>query len=61
MPSHDIDAVRTQLLERVGNSETPRDILRAPEFKDLYAAISKLPAEERGSYGKAVNELKQAV
>lgn len=61
MPSHDIDAVRAKLLEQVGSSETPRDVLRTPEFKDLYSAISKLPAEERGAYGKAVNELKQAV
>lgn len=34
-------------LKRWGKSETPRDILRAPEFKDLYAQIAKLPAEER--------------
>lgn len=61
MPSHDIDAVRARLLEEVGKSESPRDILRAPEFKELYARIAKLPAEERGPFGKAVNELKQAV
>ncbi|MEO6109844.1 MAG: phenylalanine--tRNA ligase subunit alpha [Candidatus Saccharimonadales bacterium] len=61
MPSTDIDAVRTSLLERVEASETPRDILRAPEFKDLYAAIGSLSPEERGPYGKAVNALKQAV
>lgn len=61
MPGHDIDAVRTQLLEKVGNSETPRDILRSPEFKNLYSAISSLPPEERGEYGRAVNEVKQAV
>lgn len=61
MPSHDLDSVRLQLLERVRTSETPRDILRAPEFKNLYSAIGSLPAEEKGPYGKAVNELKQAV
>ena len=61
MPSHDLDAVRQQLLERVATSETPRDILRAPEFKDLYSAIGTLSPEEKGPYGKAVNELKQAV
>ncbi|MDB5161513.1 MAG: pheS [Candidatus Saccharibacteria bacterium] len=61
MPSHDIDAVRTSLLERVATSETPRDVLRAPEFKDLYSAIGTLSLEEKGPYGKAVNELKQAV
>lgn len=61
MPSHDLDSVRLQLLERVKTSETPRDILRAPEFKDLYSAIGSLSPEEKGPYGKAVNELKQAV
>ncbi|HEY8992290.1 MAG TPA: phenylalanine--tRNA ligase subunit alpha [Candidatus Microsaccharimonas sp.] len=61
MPSHDLDSVRLQLLERVETSETPRDILRAPEFKDLYSAIGSLSPEEKGPYGKAVNELKQAV
>jgi len=61
MPSHDIDAVRLELLERVKTSETPRDILRAPEFKDLYSAIGSMSAEEKGPYGKSINELKQAV
>jgi len=61
MPSHDLDSVRLQLLERVKTSDTPRDILRAPEFKDLYSAIGSLSPEEKGPYGKAVNELKQAV
>jgi phenylalanyl-tRNA synthetase alpha chain len=61
MPSHDINAVRAKLLEQVGNGESPRDILRAPEFKDLYGQLAKLPAEERGPFGRAVNELKQAI
>jgi len=61
MPSHDIDAVRQELLERVRTSDTPRDVLRAPEFKSLYSAIGSLSPEEKGPYGKAVNELKQAI
>jgi phenylalanyl-tRNA synthetase alpha chain len=61
MPSHDIEAVQSALLERVHTSETPRDVLRAPEFKDLYSAIGSLSPEEKGPYGKAVNELKQAI
>ncbi|MFZ2126563.1 MAG: phenylalanine--tRNA ligase subunit alpha [Candidatus Microsaccharimonas sp.] len=61
MPSHDIDTIRQDLLAQVKASDTPRDILRAPVFKDLYSAIATMPAEERGSYGKAVNRLKQAV
>ncbi|RWZ78874.1 MAG: phenylalanine--tRNA ligase subunit alpha [Candidatus Microsaccharimonas sossegonensis] len=61
MPSHDLDSMRLQFLERVKTSETPGDILRAPEFKNLYSTIGSLSPEEKGPYGKAVNELKQAV
>ena len=34
-------------------------VLRAPEIKALYERIKTLPAEERGAFGKEVNELKQ--
>jgi phenylalanyl-tRNA synthetase alpha chain len=61
MQSIDLDTTRLQLLERVKTSETPRDILRAPEFKSLYSVIGTLSPEEKGPYGKAVNELKQAI
>ena len=61
MPSHDLYTVRLELLERVKTSESPRDILRAVEFKDLYKVIGTLSPEEKGPYGKDVNELKQAV
>jgi phenylalanyl-tRNA synthetase alpha subunit len=61
MPSHDIDTIRADLIAKIQASDTPRDILRAPEFKDLYSAIASMPAEERGAYGQKVNQLKQAV
>jgi phenylalanyl-tRNA synthetase alpha chain len=61
MPSHDIDTIRADLIAKIQASDTPRDILRAPEFKDLYSAIATMPAEERGAYGQKVNQLKQAV
>lgn len=61
MPTFDTDAVRQELLDRVTQSETPRDVLRAPEFKTLYGGIASLAPEERGAYGKAVNEIKVAV
>jgi phenylalanyl-tRNA synthetase alpha chain len=54
-----IETVRQQLLERVKTAETPRDILKASEIKDLYAALPGLNQEARGEYGKAVNALKQ--
>ena len=64
MPSPNLESletIRSQLIERVHTSETPRDILRAPEFKDLYKAIATLAPEEKGPYGKAINDLKQVV
>ncbi len=64
MPSPNLETletIRSQLIERVHTSETPRDILRASEFKDLYKAIATLAPEEKGPYGKAINELKQVV
>lgn len=57
----EIDQIKTELLARVAASDAPRDVLRAPEFKQLYARISELPGAERGAYGKQVNELKQAI
>jgi phenylalanyl-tRNA synthetase alpha chain len=61
MPGQEIETIRLQLLERVATSETPRDVLRGPEFKDLYKVIGTLSPEEKGPYGKAVNALKQSV
>jgi phenylalanyl-tRNA synthetase alpha chain len=61
MQSPDIDAVRHALLEHIAQSETPRDVLRAPDLKQLYSHIASLPPEERGKFGKAVNEVKIAV
>src|SRR5690606_423160 len=57
----DIDHIRSILLERVATVENPREILRAPEFKQLYSAIRALPPEERSEYGQRVNLLKADV
>lgn len=48
-------------MERLSASDTPHDILKAPELKQLYAKIGQLPPEERGAYGKQINELKNAL
>lgn len=56
-----IDELREQLLARIAASDQPRDILKADEIKQLYAAIPTLEPSERGAYGKAVNELKIAL
>jgi len=53
-----IDELRPILLERIATTLTPRDVLKVPEIKQLYAAIPTLEPTERGAYGKAVNDLK---
>lgn len=58
---HNIETVRDTLLARIPELAVPRDILKASEIKDLYSVLPTLPAEERGPYGKAVNQLKQAL
>jgi phenylalanyl-tRNA synthetase alpha chain len=61
MSSYDIEGVKQVLLERVASSETPRDVLKAEEFRALYGQIAQLPPEEKGAFGKQVNELKNAI
>jgi phenylalanyl-tRNA synthetase alpha chain len=53
-----IEDVRQKLLQQVETSPNPEAILRSPEFKQLYSVIATLDPAERGSYGKAVNDLK---
>ena len=54
----DINSLRDELLARIQQSATPYDVLKAPEFKQLYAAIPTLDPSERGEYGKKINVLK---
>lgn len=61
MSSYDIEGVKQSLLDQVASSESPRDVLRAPELKGLYGAIASLPPEDRGAFGKQVNEVKKAL
>ena len=53
--------IQTELLAQIATSDTPRELLKAPELKQLYAGIGTLPPEERGAYGKQINELKLAL
>ena len=61
MSTYDVEGVKQSLLERIASSESPKEVLKAPEFRELYGAIGSLPPEERGAFGKQVNELKIAV
>ncbi len=46
------------LRKRLEELENKADILKSNELKALYAEIPTLPAEERSSFGKELNELK---
>lgn len=61
MSTYDVEGVKQSLLEKVALSDSPRDVLKAPEIRELYGVIGSLPAEERGAFGKQVNEVKVAV
>ena len=61
MTTYDVEGVKQSLLEKVASSTTPRDILKAPELRELYGGIGSLPPEERGAFGKQINEVKLAV
>jgi len=56
-----INDVRNKLIAQVADSDNPREILKTTELKQLYSVIVTLPVEERGVYGKSINELKQAL
>ena len=61
MSTVNVEGVKQTLLERVASSDVPRDVLKAPEIRELYGMIGTLPAEERGMFGKQVNDVKLAV
>ncbi len=61
MSRYDIEGVKQSLLDEVASSVAPRDVLKSPKLRELYGAISTLPAEERGAFGSQVNELKGAI
>lgn len=56
-----IAEIQNDLLQRVGESQDPREVLKTPEYRQLYSKIATLEPSERGAYGKAVNELKIAL
>lgn len=57
----DIETYQSKLLEKVSALEVPRDILRAPELRELYTVLKKLPPDERGAFGCKVNDLKRVL
>lgn len=55
----DIARIREELVTKLETLEDKKSILRDPSLKSLFDQIRTLPAEERGSFGKEVNELRQ--
>lgn len=53
-----IEDVRSDLIKKINVSDNPRELLKSPELKQLCGVITTLPIEDRGSYGKQINELK---
>lgn len=53
-----IEDVRNSLVGQIAASDTPREVLKSGEIKGLYGQLSSLAPEERGVFGKAVNDLK---
>ncbi|HMM62076.1 MAG TPA: phenylalanine--tRNA ligase subunit alpha [Candidatus Saccharibacteria bacterium] len=54
-----IDDIRTDYLAQIAKSDTPRELLKSAELKNLYSAIGTMPPEERGEYGRSINHLKK--
>src|SRR3989344_5258559 len=54
----DLESLQNDLLARIQKSDTPHDVLKAPEFKALYAKIPTLNPSERGAFGKQINDVK---
>jgi len=53
-----IAAVAAQLRERFAELTDKSEIAKAIELKALYAEIPTLPGEQRGAFGKEINQLK---
>lgn len=53
-----IAEVADALKKRFDELEDKTEVLKAVELRALYAEIPNLPAEERGSFGKEINQLK---
>ena len=53
--------LRADLLARIHSSDTPHEILRSPELRELAAQLQTLPVEQRAKAGRSLNELKQSL
>ena len=61
-----IESLRTEILSAVGQTETGRALYELKvkfqtELKGIMSGMKDLPKEERPTFGKVVNEFKQAM
>ncbi len=56
--AHDIDRARLALLETYEKLDDKSDILKAPQLRNLYAALKTVPAANRPALGRRINQLK---
>lgn len=53
-----IESVGDLLLGQVQQSQQPREVLKSPQLKQLYASITTVAAPERATLGQKINALK---
>ncbi|MDR1197270.1 MAG: phenylalanine--tRNA ligase subunit alpha [Candidatus Nomurabacteria bacterium] len=54
----DIEKIGKELLARARKLDAPRDIMKAPELKELYKVLPTLPGAERPEFGRKINALR---
>lgn len=54
-----IETTKQLLLGKLETLDEPRQILRAPELRQLYGQIKTIPDSEKARFGHAINSLKQ--
>ncbi|NTW61957.1 phenylalanine--tRNA ligase subunit alpha [Candidatus Saccharibacteria bacterium] len=56
-----IEKLKNDLLAKIKASDSPRELLKVPELKSLYGSIRDIPADQRGEYGKTINDMRSAL
>lgn len=54
----EIKTTREELIEVVKNSDTPTEVLKSSQLKNLYKKIGSVDASQRAELGQAINSLK---
>lgn len=54
-----IDNIRKLLVDTLATLEDKRQILRAPELRELYGKIKDQPEDKKAEFGQAINQLKK--